>query len=272
MKHIVCLSGGESSALVAVEVVRKYGPAEVVLLNHDINPSVEDADIKRFKLEVSQYLKIPITYANYQDLPGDQLPDQFDVVVKIKAFKVGKGTELCTAKLKTEPFMNYLKKHFPTKDCIIYYGFDQSELHRVQRRIGIMGGEYGYATAYPLVHWKRTIQSIRELGIEPPMGYSTFKHANCMGCLKAGKQHWYLVYQHRKDIFDKGKWAESQIGYTIDKDESLEELEPKFEEAIRLGLVTTEHEDPRTFWARVRKARINMVPDDGDMKPCECTL
>ena len=49
MKHIVCYSGGHSSALVAIEVVRKFGKENVVLLNHDINQSVENEDIKRFK-------------------------------------------------------------------------------------------------------------------------------------------------------------------------------------------------------------------------------
>ena len=54
-KHIVCFSGGHSSALVAIEVVRKYGKGSVILLNHDINSNVESKDIKRFKKEVAQY-------------------------------------------------------------------------------------------------------------------------------------------------------------------------------------------------------------------------
>ena len=33
--HVVCFSGGHSSALVAIEVVRRYGRGDVVLLNHD---------------------------------------------------------------------------------------------------------------------------------------------------------------------------------------------------------------------------------------------
>ena len=49
MTHIVCLSGGESSAIVAIEVCRKFGIDDVVLLNHDISSKVEDVDVKRFK-------------------------------------------------------------------------------------------------------------------------------------------------------------------------------------------------------------------------------
>ena len=55
MTHIVCLSGGESSAIVAIEVCRKFGIDDVVLLNHDISSKVEDADVKRFKKEISNF-------------------------------------------------------------------------------------------------------------------------------------------------------------------------------------------------------------------------
>ena len=54
-KHIICYSGGHSSALVAIEVVRKYGKENVVLLNHDINPSVENEDIKRLIEDIHFY-------------------------------------------------------------------------------------------------------------------------------------------------------------------------------------------------------------------------
>ena len=40
MTHIVCFSGGESSAIVAIEVVRKFVKENVVLLNHDISSKV----------------------------------------------------------------------------------------------------------------------------------------------------------------------------------------------------------------------------------------
>ena len=175
-KHIICYSGGHSSALVAIEVVRKYGKENVTLLNHDIHPSVESSDIKRFKDEVAAYLGLPITYANH---PEWDKKDQFDIVVDAKAFKVGNGTALCTNRLKTAPFEKWLKESVPDKNCICYYGFDANELVRVQRRSQIMGS-MGYKTDYPLALWnERTITSTKEIGIEPPNTYGVFKHANC---------------------------------------------------------------------------------------------
>ena len=111
MKHIVCFSGGHSSAIAAVEVVRKFGAEDTILLNHDLCPRTEDADIKRFKKEVSDYLGVPITYAN---MPGWDVKDQFDVCMEIKAFKAGaQSTAFCTNRLKTEPFHKWLSEHYP---------------------------------------------------------------------------------------------------------------------------------------------------------------
>jgi hypothetical protein len=267
-KHVICYSGGHSSALVAIEVVRKFGKENCVLLNHDIHPTVEDADIKRFKKEVAGYLGMEITYANH---PQWETKDQFDVVIDASAFKVGSGTALCTHRLKTQPFEKYLNTAFPNKDAVLYYGFDKNEKHRIQRRTGVLGN-LGFKSDYPLALWEnRTIHNTKEIGIEPPMTYGKFKHANCTGCLKAGKQHWYIVFCTRKDIWEKAKQAEDSIGYSIMKDSFLEELEPMFEKMVSLGIDATEHEDPRTFFARVKK-QIKEYDDDFFDKPCECFI
>jgi len=167
--------------------------------------------------------------------------------------------------------MEWLKVNVPDKDCIIYYGFDENEKARIQRRSGILGAQ-GYKTDYPLALWKeRTIISTKEIGIDPPMQYSTFKHANCIGCLKAGKQHWYIVYCTRPDVFEKAKLAEDFIGYSIIKDAYLDELEPIFSEMKRIGIPATEHIHANTFWSSVRRAGIDTTPD-ASSKPCECLL
>ena len=41
MQHIVCYSGGHSSALVALDVAHRFGTKNLVLLNHDMHFSVE---------------------------------------------------------------------------------------------------------------------------------------------------------------------------------------------------------------------------------------
>ncbi|HHY22188.1 MAG TPA: hypothetical protein GX525_10020 [Bacilli bacterium] len=126
----------------------------------------------------------------------------------------------------------------------------------------------GYKTDYPLAYWERTIFNVEDIGIKRPVTYKLFKHANCIGCLKAGRQHWYAVYCLRPDIFNEAKQAEKEIGYTIIKGISMEELEVIFKEMKYVkNICPTEKLKPQTFWAKVKKA----LPEDNIM-PCDCSF
>ena len=270
MKYVVCYSGGHSSAICAVETVRRYGKENVILLNHDICPRVEDEDIKRFKREVADYLGVPITYANME---GVEDKDHFDICMENCAFKYGiQSSALCTRKLKTEPFQKWLSDNYPSTpfkirdDVIIMYGFDENEIVRIQRRVGKMA-EMGYATDFPKLWENRTIHNIEEIGIRRPRTYETFKHANCIGCLKSGKQHWFGVYCLYPHIWEKAKLAESTIGYSILREKFLVELESEFKALKDKEFGFTEHLPPQTFWATARK-----VIRDDEKLPCECSL
>lgn len=270
-KHIVCYSGGHSSALVAMEVVNKFGKEDVVLVNHDISSRVEHKTIKTFKQEIAEYLGLSITFVN---MPDFETKDQFDVVIEAGAFKVGNGSALCTNRLKTKPFENYLKDKFPTKNAVVYYGFDSNEFDRIQRRSSILAS-MGFKSDFPLALWShRKYKSTLDIGIQPPTTYSTFKHANCVGCLKAQKQHWYTVFCTRPDIWEKAKHAEYEIGYTILRFSSLEEMEPLFGAMKKFGVPANEHEPKGKFWNAVRQveAKMKLTPteQESDQIPCEC--
>ncbi len=269
MKHVILFSGGHSSALVAIKVVEKYGKDNCILLNHDISPFVEDEDIKRFKNEVSNYLDIEITYANMNEWESK---DQFDVSIKAKAFKTPNTQAICTNRMKTEPFMKWLKINFADKDCILYYGFDKIEIDRIVRRTYILGVA-GYKTEYPLAQWKQTIISTNEINIIPPLKYGKFKHANCTGCLKGGSQHWYVVYCERPDIFKKAKETEKILGYAIlSKDKYLKDLECEFSRMKQMGINATEHIPFQTFWSDVKKQLKSptLFNFENFKKTCEC--
>ncbi|ALS10013.1 hypothetical protein ABE82_26770 (plasmid) [Paenibacillus peoriae] len=252
--HIVCYSGGVASAIVAYEVVHRYGAENTLLINHNINPWVEDWDIKRFKQEVSDYVGVPITYVN---MPDWDTKDQLDVCVDAKAFKVGIHP-LCTNRLKTAPFHKWLDQNYPVRkgscrtDVTLYYGFEKDEPARIERRRSILG-EKGYRTAFPLKEWSGIISCTREIGIEPPLTYDVWKHANCTGCLRAGRQHWYVVYCRRQDVWDKAKRAEAIIGYSIIKGTYLKDLEEKFEQMRKAGIRADEKMKAPTFWAAAKR-------------------
>lgn len=272
MKYVVCFSGGHSSAIAAIETVRRYGKENVILLNHNLSPEVEDLDIKRFKKEVSNYLGIEITYANME---GWEYLTPLRVCRKLGGFKFGNSPTLCTTKLKTEPFREWLSKNYPSEkgkpreDVKLIYGFDKEEKDRIQRRIGV-ALQWGYLTDFPLAFWNRTIESTEEIGIKRPSTYNLFRHANCKGCLKAGKQQWYLVFCLYPELWKEAKETEEYIGYSILKDTFLKELEPKFKQMRCMGIIPTEKTGSQKFWAEVRKA----LPEEGQLTflPCECSI
>lgn len=280
MKHIVCYSGGHSSALVAIELVRKYGKENVILVNHECK--LEDDDVSRFEKEIADYLGLPIVDVSFKDA---KIKDQFDVVMEKGSFiniNSPAREALCTHVMKTEPFMAWLAVNFKPyddlfgekEDCIIYYGFDKEETARIQRRSTIMAA-MGYKTYFQLAHGKRTIFSTIEIGVEPPNTYTVYKHANCKGCLKAGWQHWYCVYVLEPPIYQKGILSEDTIGYTIHKDASLEEKSVMFEKMVKCGIEPTEKIPSQTWWAMVKRVlkeydnTIIEIPEE-ESKPCEC--
>ena len=135
----------------------------------------------------------------------------------------------------------------------------------------------GYKTQFPLAFWEQTILSTNEIGIQPPNSYDVFKHANCIGCLKAGWQHWYCVYVLFPDAYQKGIIAEETIGYKIHKDFYLDEKIEMFDKMIKCGIEPTERIQSQTWWAMVKKILKeydNTVCDieETEEKPCECLI
>ena len=271
MKAVVCYSGGHSSALVTIEAVRRFGKEHVILLNHDISVDVEHEDIKRFKHEVAGHLGLDITYAN---MDGWETMTPLKISLKIGGFRYGAGMSLCTKELKTNPFMKWLKNNYPAtyeapnEDIVILYGFDSDEPERIQRRAQKLGVQ-GYKAECPLAYWERTIFDTEEIGIKKPSTYGIWKHANCQGCIKAGKQHWYCVYCLRPDIWAEAKETERLIGYSIIKGVFLEDLEPQFHEMKHSkNICPSEKGSPATFWAHVNK----ILPEQQSLMPCDCSF
>ena len=266
MKFVVCFSGGHSSALAAIETVRREGKESVILLNHDISSHVEHQDIKRFKREVADYLELPITYA---DAPDFEQRTPLEVCKARSGFSAGTQQAFCTYELKTRPFYKWLDENLPsTPNHHIAYGFDADEEERISRR-RLMIRSMGYTPEFPLAEWPRTIASTEEIGIPRPATYHLFKHANCIGCLKAGKQHWYAVYCIRPDIWQEAKEAEAQIGYSIIKGSFLKDLEQQFQHMKEdLKICPGDKAEPGAWWAMVERA----FPVEERLIPCDCSF
>lgn len=286
MKYVICYSGGQSSSECALSVAKKYGAENVILLNHDINPKIEQACTKKLKSDVAEYLELEVTYANHKDW---SIATPVSVCVDAGAWKVGSGQILCTNRLKTDPFVKWMKENDPNKENVYVYGFDKSEPSRVNRRSQIMGS-MGYKTLFPMLWDDSEIVRLGDVGIEHRKAfaadrlmeaaitkttnpdwasvydknndlvsiYEVFNHSNCMGCLKAGWQHWYIIYCLFPHIWDEAKVGEGVIGYAIHKDADgpvyLEDKEEMFEKMKAAGVESTEKIPFQRFWADAKKA------------------
>lgn len=258
MKHVICYSGGRSSSECALTVAKKHGAENVILLNHDINPTIEQACTKKLKQDVADYLGLDITYANHDDWDA---ATPVSVCVDAGAWKVAQGGKigdvLCTNRLKTAPFHKWLKENDLNGENCYVYGFDLDEPTRINNRSQIMG-QMGYKTAFPMTWSKDEIVTLEDIGIDPGKIYDVFNHSNCIGCLKAGWQHWYIVYCTRRDIWNEAKEGEDEIGYAIHKDKLgpvyLEDKEDLFEKMRLAGVVPTEKIKQQTFWSQAKKA------------------
>ena len=254
MKYVICYSGGKSSSECALSVAKRHGPENVILLNHNITGQVEQACTKKLKKDVADYLGLEITYANHSDW---DTTTPVSVCVDANAWKVGSGQILCTNRLKTAPFMKWMKENDPKCENIYVYGLDRSEPTRITRRAQVMGS-MGYKTIFPMVWPDSAIVRLEDIGIDAGAIYQTFNHSNCTGCLKAGWQHWYIVYCTRRDIWEEAKEGEDEIGYAIHKGKDgpvyLEEKEELFDSMIAAGVVPTEKVKFQTFWSQAKKA------------------
>lgn len=273
MKYVVCHSGGYSSATCALSVANLYGKDNVVLLNHDITARVEREDTKRFKQEVADYLEIPITYANHPDWEN-KTPIQ--IIKDIGYFTDRKYKQvLCTHRLKTEPFYKWMKENDPNKENIYVYGMDKNEPSRITTRSQRMG-LLGYKTSFPMLWGDLMIVTPESVGIDAPSSYDRYKHSNCTGCLKAGFQHWYIVYIEDREMFDEVADYELELNFSLRKNKTgsifLDDKRELFDAMMKAGVEPTEHIHHRRFWIAAKKKVNQYEAEMVNLSDCDSTV
>jgi len=226
MKHIVLFSGGSASSYLAYMISQKEKKEDIILLHTPTFSEHPDAD--RFRRQVSDYVGLPITEAaDGRDLwklidDNHCLPSQF--------------IPFCTRKLKQEPAMKFYKSL--SEDFIIYVGYGRKEWRRVQKQSSRFES-MGLKSDYPLFYNNIDDQVIKdtiknEWGICLPITYLYLNHNNCLPCFKGGKSHFYKIWEHFPEYFQKAVKKEEEIGHTVFKDFSLKQLAKSWEENKQL--------------------------------------
>ena len=243
MKHIVLFSGGAASAYVAHLVAQEHRKDTTLLHTPTFS---EDRDADRFRCEVARYIGLPITeWGDGRDIwelidDNNCLPSQF--------------IPFCTRILKQEMSEEYYKTL--DEDYTLYLGYGMDEWRRIQKQTARFE-QIGRKARYPLfekkipdTEVKRIIQE--EWKIKLPEPYKYLKHNNCIPCFKAGTKEWKNYWQYYPEQFQKAVEKEKELGHTVFKGVSLEEL--------------------ANIWQHNREYECKQLTLFEDSIPCTCAL
>ena len=211
MSGIVALSGGESSAAVAV-------------LMSDIDPVLyfndtrwEHPDLYRYIYAVREYLGLVLVEDNDGRSPADVARDQHMLP--------NNRTPFCSRILKAERLQRYAKP-----GDTIFFGIGSHEIHRAAR-IRAIYTPLGIDTRFPLIERGLDSGGARSImdktGIHRPALYSLgFEHNNCGGgCVRQGARQWRHLLRVAPEVFAEREELEAEFApFTFLKDISLRRL------------------------------------------------
>jgi len=239
VKHIILYSGGAASAYVAWLVNQEHHD-DTILLHTPTYSEHPDAD--RFRKQFADFLDLPITVQadgrniwqlmdDNHCLPSERIP-------------------FCSRILKTDQSAKFYKSI--TGDFIVYFGYGGKEWRRAQRSVARLEHD-GIKSAFPLLKLGKSDNDIKdiiknEFRICLPEPYLYLSHNNCIPCFKGSPKHFYQVWKHYPEYFEKAEKAEYNIGHSVFKGIYLTELRKQWE------------------------LQIPMFEDTEDLRPCMCAL
>ena len=186
----------------------------IILLFTDTK--IEDEDLYRFLKESSEYLGIPITdYSDGRDIWQ---------TMKDHKFLSNSRVDHCSGDLKRRMSRKFLKQ-FKPEECIIYLGFDWTEMNRYEKA---QKAWLPYRIEAPLCYKpyidKEDMKAmIAKDGIKLPRLYEMgFQHNNCRGgCVKAGVGHFAHLLDVMPERFALWEQKEQEMRDFIGKDVSI---------------------------------------------------
>jgi hypothetical protein len=217
VRHIVALSGGESSAAVAVLL---RGLAPMLYFN---DTKWEHPDLYRYLNDLSAYLGLPIVEDSDGRDPEQLFKDEHSLANNRMPF--------CSRILKADRLQKYAK---PGDQ--LYFGIGSHEVHRAARIRAIYTG-LGINSHFPLI--ERNIDAegahdiMVETGIPAPALYAMgFEHNNCGGgCVRQGARQWKHLLRVAPETYAERERVElDHAPHTFLKDISLTQIR-KNEEA-----------------------------------------
>ena len=199
-RHIVCVSGGLSSAWVARWVRDNIDGEKIYYFN---DTKWEHPDLYRFLHDIEKSLGITIT----EDSDG-RTPEQVFYDKKILG---SNRSPVCSASLKAE-----LTQKFVKSGDTLYFGIDGHELKRAAR-IAPIYARLGCECKFPLVdnaiHKNDLYDFLREIDVEIPQLYKDgFTHNNCGGgCVRAPARQWVSLLRKYPEVYADRERVEQEF-------------------------------------------------------------
>jgi len=202
----VWFSCGAASAVAAKKTAEIYGQSHIVRVVN--NPVIEeDADNRRFLIDVEKWVGVPIEIASNKNYPAMSAVDVWDR----RKFMSGRHGAPCTVHLKKEAREQWEKINNPDWHVL---GFTYDEVDRHERFI-----RSERENVIPVLIEHRITKAmcfdiLRAAEIKLPAIYDMgYPNANCIGCVKASNAtYWNHVRAKHPEIFQQRAEQSRRIG------------------------------------------------------------
>jgi hypothetical protein len=221
---VVWFSCGAASAVAAMKTRQLYGRYnEVRVVNNPV--AEEDADNRRFLMDVGEWLGVPI-----EEAANENFPDASAVTVWDKrSFMSGPLGAPCTIELKKEARRQWEEKHNPDYHVL---GFTVDEKTRHDRFV--LGERDNVIPVLIDAGLSKgdCFKIVQNAGIALPRVYlQGYPNANCIGCVKAtSPTYWNHVRKVHPEVFDERAVMSRRLGAKLVRVNNerlfLDELDP----------------------------------------------
>ncbi|MBN1970353.1 MAG: phosphoadenosine phosphosulfate reductase family protein [Candidatus Delongbacteria bacterium] len=214
---IVLFSGGIASFEVGRLVLEKYAKENIRFWFFDT--LTEDDSLYNFVDQCEDFLGIEIE----RFCDGRNIWEVF----RDERFIGNSRVPLCNRVLKRELLERKLKQEFPSKNLILFLGYEYYEKERMEKAKN-KWNKNGYQVSFPLAekeHQEKEvlISKLNDYGLTIPKLYDLgFKHNNCGGaCVRAGINQWLLLLELFPERYLWHERQEQQIREYLNKDVAI---------------------------------------------------
>ena len=190
-------SGGIGSYITAKRAKVVADSAGEPLVHLFTDTKNEDEDLYRFLRQSTEFIGGELVWL----CDGRNLWEVFNQQGMIANTRA----DLCSRILKREMARKYVRERWKSEECVLYFGIDHSERHRIDR---IRENWLPYAVAAPLCDPPymtkcEMLQECERDGIDPPRLYDIgAAHNNCGGfCVKGGHAHFAWLLQALPEVY-----------------------------------------------------------------------